>query len=128
MLASSRLMVPPLTCKTASKSPVSGFAMRSTPYDGNERPYHMPQTGAPMIDPIRHSSHVIPLTLVDDAAVTASVAAERDRLLREAGIARETAHFRRPQERPFTREERERVTILFGGLTTRHEELVLAAF
>ncbi len=37
------------------------------------------------------------------------------------------AHFRRPQERPFTRAERDHVTILFGGLTLKHEALILAA-
>jgi predicted nucleotide-binding protein (sugar kinase/HSP70/actin superfamily) len=35
-------------------------------------------------------------------------------------------HYRRPEERPFTREERERVTLLFGGLTRRHERLIQA--
>src|SRR5678816_1435830 len=38
-----------------------------------------------------------------------------------------TSHFRRPEERPFTRAERDRVTLLFGGLTMRHESLLLAA-
>ncbi|MDX9972697.1 MAG: activator of (R)-2-hydroxyglutaryl-CoA dehydratase [FCB group bacterium] len=36
-------------------------------------------------------------------------------------------HYRRPVERPFTRDERERVTLLFGGLTKRHEVLIQAA-
>jgi predicted nucleotide-binding protein (sugar kinase/HSP70/actin superfamily) len=36
------------------------------------------------------------------------------------------AHFRRPVERPFTRSEREHVTLLFGGLTMRHDLLLLA--
>lgn len=35
-------------------------------------------------------------------------------------------HFRRPAERPFTRAERERVTILHGGLSPRHDRLVRA--
>ena len=35
-------------------------------------------------------------------------------------------HFRRPIERPFTAEERGRVTILFGGLTWKHERLIQA--
>ncbi|PFG73301.1 2-hydroxyglutaryl-CoA dehydratase [Tepidiforma thermophila] len=49
--------------------------------------------------------------------------------LREAlGVpAREVRHFRRPVERPFTREERDRVTILFGGLTRTHDDLIGAA-
>ena len=37
-------------------------------------------------------------------------------------------HYRRPIERPFTAEERGRVTILFGGLTSKHEELLRAVF
>ena len=37
-------------------------------------------------------------------------------------------HFRRPAERPFTAEERAHVTILFGGLTWKHEKLIQAVF
>lgn len=33
-------------------------------------------------------------------------------------------HFRRPTERAFTREQRGQVTVLFGGLTVRHEQLI----
>lgn len=36
-------------------------------------------------------------------------------------------HFRRPAEPAFTLEERERVTVLVGGLTTGHDRLVAAA-
>jgi hypothetical protein len=39
-----------------------------------------------------------------------------------------TRHFRRPTERPFTAPERDQVTILFGGLTWKHERLIPAAF
>ena len=46
----------------------------------------------------------------------------------EAGLRTSaTEHFRRPRERPVTRAERDRVTIWFGGLTIRHEQLILAA-
>jgi predicted nucleotide-binding protein (sugar kinase/HSP70/actin superfamily) len=41
---------------------------------------------------------------------------------------RERVHFRRPVERPFTAAERNRVTILFGGLTWKHEWLIRSAF
>lgn len=34
------------------------------------------------------------------------------------------AHFKRPVERPFTRAERSTTTILFGGLTWKHERLI----
>lgn len=37
-------------------------------------------------------------------------------------------HYHRPEERPFTEEERSRVTILVGGLTRKHEELIRAVF
>lgn len=70
----------------------------------------------------------IPLTQTDSIAVDAAVSAERRRLLEQAGLTvGPVAHFRRPSERPFTRAERERVTVLFGGLTNRHEQLVHAA-
>jgi predicted nucleotide-binding protein (sugar kinase/HSP70/actin superfamily) len=53
---------------------------------------------------------------------------ERERLMREAGLPLgPIRHFRRPPEAPFTRAERERVTVWFGGLTLRHEALILAA-
>jgi predicted nucleotide-binding protein (sugar kinase/HSP70/actin superfamily) len=54
------------------------------------------------------------------------VAEERRRLQEQA---RHTSpHFRRPIERPFTAAERDRVTILFGGLTWKHEWLIRSAF
>ncbi|MBN2241403.1 MAG: activator of (R)-2-hydroxyglutaryl-CoA dehydratase [Acidobacteria bacterium] len=37
-------------------------------------------------------------------------------------------HYRRPVERPFTAEERDKVTILIGGLTRKHEEFIRAVF
>ena len=37
-------------------------------------------------------------------------------------------HFHRPIERPFTAEERDRVTILFGGFTWKHEKFIQNAF
>ena len=54
------------------------------------------------------------------------VAEERRRLQEQA---RHTSpHFRRPIERPFTAAERHSVTILFGGLTWKHEWLIRSAF
>ncbi len=51
----------------------------------------------------------------------------RRQLLQEAGLEDGvTEHFKRPPERHFTRDERDRVTVLFGGLTMRHEELLYA--
>lgn len=37
-------------------------------------------------------------------------------------------HFRRPPERPFLASEREKTTILLGGLTRRHEHFIKAVF
>ncbi len=57
------------------------------------------------------------------------VAAERARLEREAGLHQHAAgHFHKPVERPFTAAERANTTLLFGGLTWKHERLVHGAF
>jgi predicted nucleotide-binding protein (sugar kinase/HSP70/actin superfamily) len=54
--------------------------------------------------------------------------AERKRLEQEAGIERkEVHHFHKPIELPFTALQRDDTTILFGGLTWKHERLVHAA-
>ncbi|HLI83304.1 MAG TPA: hypothetical protein VKV17_05255 [Bryobacteraceae bacterium] len=56
------------------------------------------------------------------------LAEERARLEQEAGLARrEVHHFKRPVERPFTKEQRAKTTLLFGGLTWKHEKLVHGA-
>ncbi len=53
---------------------------------------------------------------------------ERRRLEKEAGIERRpTQHFHKPIEHPFTRSQRDHTTILFGGLTWKHEKLILGA-
>ena len=57
------------------------------------------------------------------------VAAERLRLEQAAGfVEKPVEHFHRPLERPFTAEERDRVTILFGGFTWKHERFIEAVF
>ncbi len=56
------------------------------------------------------------------------LAAERERLLAELKTQSPPQHFARPAERPFTAAERSRVTILFGGLTWKHESVIRAAF
>ena len=49
-------------------------------------------------------------------------------LEREAGLVnKEIHHFKRPVERPFTKDQRGRTTLLFGGLTWKHEKLVHGA-
>src|SRR5487761_168222 len=53
---------------------------------------------------------------------------ERTRLEQEAGIERRpTERFHRPVENSFTRSQRDKTTILFGGLTWKHEKLVHGA-
>src|ERR1700726_2441773 len=53
---------------------------------------------------------------------------ERQRLEKEAGIAqKEVHHFHKPIELPFTSLQRDHTTILFGGLTWKHERLVHGA-
>ena len=53
---------------------------------------------------------------------------ERSRLESEAGIERKsTNHFHRPIENPFTKPQREKTTLLFGGLTWKHEKLIHGA-
>jgi predicted nucleotide-binding protein (sugar kinase/HSP70/actin superfamily) len=64
---------------------------------------------------------------LSEAEIGVRVAEARERLERRARLAATpTIHYRRQEERPFTAEERDRVTILIGGLTTRHEELIKA--
>ena len=53
---------------------------------------------------------------------------ERERLEKEAGFVKhETHHFKRPAEKPFTKQQRAQTTLLFGGLTWKHEKLVHGA-
>src|ERR1700678_2796526 len=59
--------------------------------------------------------------------IQARIDAERARLRAEAGLNR-MREFKKPVERTFTAAERDRVTILFGGLTWKHEEMIKAVF
>jgi predicted nucleotide-binding protein (sugar kinase/HSP70/actin superfamily) len=63
-----------------------------------------------------------------DEELALRMRAERDRLARALGLDRQPQHYRRPAERPFAPAERGTgVTLLFGGLTRRHELLIKAA-
>ena len=62
-----------------------------------------------------------------DQELQKRLAAERARLRQQAGLSA-PSHFHRPVERAFTAEERSRVTILFGGFTWKHEDLIRAVF
>ncbi|MGO8797271.1 MAG: hypothetical protein ACLQLC_20830 [Candidatus Sulfotelmatobacter sp.] len=63
----------------------------------------------------------------NDQEIKQRLEAERMRLRKIAGLDRPD-HFHRPVERAFTAEERGRVTILFGGFTWKHEDLIRAVF
>ena len=57
------------------------------------------------------------------------LAQERARLESMMGLdSRPVRHFTRPAERSFGAEERGKVTILFGGLTWKHERVIQAVF
>ena len=56
------------------------------------------------------------------------LAEERARLEQEAGLVKREVHqFKKPVEKPFTAEQRANTTLLFGGLTWKHEKLVHGA-
>jgi len=74
--------------------------------------------------PEQRSSFVI---IDEQEEIRERLVAERARLRREAGLSA-PRHFQKPKERAFGAEERDRVTILFGGLTWKHEELIKAVF
>jgi len=64
-----------------------------------------------------------------EADIQKLVEAERLRLEKELGLRSQAPkHFRRPVERPFTAEERGKITILFGGLSLKHEKVIHAVF
>src|SRR5438094_10143544 len=63
----------------------------------------------------------------NDSEIKQRLEAERARLRKIAGLD-EPKHFHRPVERAFTAEERNKVTILFGGFTWKHEDLIRAVF
>ena len=53
---------------------------------------------------------------------------ERRRLEKEAGLERRAVQqFHKPVERAFTKSQRDHTTILFGGLTWKHEKLIHGA-
>jgi predicted nucleotide-binding protein (sugar kinase/HSP70/actin superfamily) len=65
--------------------------------------------------------------IANDSEIRKRLEAERMRLRKIAGLD-PPEHFHRPVERAFTAEERHQVTILFGGFTWKHEDLIRAVF
>lgn len=80
--------------------------------------------------PTSSPASVIPLRTREaiEAEIRRRVEAERARLRATVAAQPVREHFHRPIERPFTAAERDRVTILFGGLTSKHEWLIKSAF
>jgi predicted nucleotide-binding protein (sugar kinase/HSP70/actin superfamily) len=65
--------------------------------------------------------------IATESEIRERLEAERARLRKIAGLD-QAKHFHRPVERAFTAHERSRVTILFGGFTWKHEDLIRAVF
>lgn len=66
--------------------------------------------------------------LLSEDEISEQVSSYEAELRQGMGLpARNARHFRRPIELPFTKEERDRVTILFGGLTRTHDYVLRAA-
>ena len=63
-----------------------------------------------------------------EAEIRRRVEAERSKLQTHLVTQPPREHFHRPVERTFTAAERDRVTILFGGLTSKHEWLIKSVF
>jgi len=82
------------------------------------------QTVEPHVSP---SANLVQIGSIEDV-IQQRLAEERARLEREAGVPKQDVHhFKRPVERPFTKQERAFTTLLFGGLTWKHEKLVHGA-
>lgn len=57
--------------------------------------------------------------------LTEKVSIYRDNLRKEMGLpSTHVSHFKKALERPFTKEERDEVTILCGGLTVAHDNMI----
>jgi predicted nucleotide-binding protein (sugar kinase/HSP70/actin superfamily) len=77
--------------------------------------------------PVRHNG-LVDIEPSMENVIRRRLEEERARLERESGLEKRAArHYRRSAERPFTREERSRTTLLFGGLTWKHEKLIHGA-
>src|SRR3954468_17736299 len=74
------------------------------------------------------SANLVQIGSAVEDVIQQRLSEERARLEAEAGVQkREVHHFKRPQEKPFTATERAHTTLLFGGLTWKHEKLVHGA-
>ena len=66
---------------------------------------------------------------LDEAQIQERLAAARQRLEADAGLgeSKERRHYAAPQQRAFLASERAGTTLLFGGLTWKHDQLIQAA-
>ncbi len=81
---------------------------------------------SPAIEP-KPSPELVQIESIE-AVIRSRLAQERARLEREAAVAPQPRqHFKRPVERPFTKDQRPHTTLLFGGLTWKHEKLIHGA-
>jgi len=81
-------------------------------------------------DPSQRVSAPLPLVQITskEELIRQKLEEERARLAREMGIdLRPRKHFARPVENLFTKDQRDHTTILFGGLTWKHEYLIHGA-
>jgi predicted nucleotide-binding protein (sugar kinase/HSP70/actin superfamily) len=77
---------------------------------------------------VRRPLNLVQITSSKEELIKQKLEQERARLARELGIeVQPVRHFRRPVENPFTKSQREHTTILFGGLTWKHEHLIHGA-
>jgi hypothetical protein len=65
------------------------------------------------------ATNLVQIDSRNDEEIKQRLEADRARLRKIAGLDQPT-HFHRPVERAFTAEERDQVTILFGGFTWKH--------
>ena len=65
--------------------------------------------------------------LLDEQDVETQAQEYEAKLRKEMGLEIiEVDHFLKPFERPWTKDQKDNVTILFGGMTAAHDELVKA--
>lgn len=77
---------------------------------------------------ISSSFNSVPTADVEDL-IQQKLSEKKARLQQELGIEEQAVHhFEKPEERLFTKDQRADTTLLFGGLTWRHEHLIHGAF
>lgn len=97
----------------------------STP---NTTPLETPNNNDLAVDPGFDSDSGNGHSVSIEDLIQVKMGQERIRLEEEAGIkTAQIQHFSKPVENLFTRDQRDTTTLLFGGLTWRHEHLIAGA-